>query len=271
MLYLLPVQDLPSFKFGFTTKRDLYRVAGLHGDWNFNLPESYIVTAVDDSITKLLERDLKTYYKNFKYDMPYGDGYTEFLDIRVMQSVLDHINDLSKLEHLGLTIQKGIDFKKLEKSINKKLRKERHSEKYLYNQYFRDYIYETIDLILESKYKFYYHEQENDEVVVGYLISKDSKFLEKQYYTNFNRIFPNKQGIYDLDKSNEVVYFNPVKNLKDGYAYLRTREVHKKVIAKHNNTESPLEKHDHLVNAQIKYFQKVCRRELAAVPEELLK
>ena len=112
ILYILILKDNNAFKVGITNNSDLNRIKSLSGKYEFNLSESYIITADLDKTTKMLERQIHSDYHCYHHEFNHkNDGHTEFIKIEHLNSVLSDIEHKVKLKHLNIEIKKGIDIK----------------------------------------------------------------------------------------------------------------------------------------------------------------
>lgn len=251
MLYILIKQDKTAFKVGITKRDDLIRIKDLNRIYTFNLAESYLVKGIDDSVTKHFERQLLSDYKVFQFNIEGGlDGGTEFIAIDKLQDILQEVEFKSRLTHLGLTIVKGIEFKKLEDKPKSEKPKRMLTVQPREEKFHRDtYIYETIAAIINSKNIFSYYEEETKEGVTGYLVSKDRYILQQFQKTNSSRFISEGNGIFSV--TNIANYFQA--NYFDcllaksilveeqpvfvGCQYLQTRLVRRNIRGKFKNLE----------------------------------
>jgi hypothetical protein len=125
-LYLLPFKDAPHFKFGISITDDYARIIQLCSIYQVNFDKSLIVNSKDDSLIRMLERQIKVEYKNYAVaDYAGFDGATEILNIDCFKQVLEEINH-KIARGLDLKIETGIknkgDNKKVGDSNSKGLK-----------------------------------------------------------------------------------------------------------------------------------------------------
>ena len=283
MLYLCPRITVPAFKAGTTKPVELKRLKDLQTkyDGDFDFAESYLVKAIDDRATIDLEWQLKRDLKEYRYEIEEEktEGFSEFYDIKALPMVLNYIEVKAKaFEHLGITIEKGIKFKTPWK--------QRKSKLISYGANSTHYLYHTLKLILKSKDKFTYYEEDDwgdgqgVKGTVGVLVSSDIRFLSERFAkvsvdyffwksAYSHRYFMTTTLNLDFELSNLDTQEEEEKRKRLKYGFLVTRIVVKNPSMADYTKADYEERQNIVVNARMAYFQRICKRELAPTPKEL--
>lgn len=283
MLYLCRRKSIPAFKAGTTKPVDLKRLKDLQTkyDGDFDFAESYLVKAKDDRTTIDLEWQLKRDLKEYRHEIEEEktEGFSEFYDIKALPMVLNYIEVKAKaFEHLGLTIEKGIEFKTPWKQRKVKL--------ISWGENSTRYFYHTLKLILKNKDKFTYYEEDDwgdgqgGEGKVGVLVSRDIRFLSERFVKTAihyffwksaysHRYFMQTTLNLDFELSKLDTQEEEEKRKKLKYGFLATRIVVKNPSMAEYTKADYEERQNIIVNARVAYFQRICKRELAPTPKEL--
>lgn len=110
-LYVLVLKNKLAFKVGITERENLDRIKQLNAIYDFDLKNSFLVSCPQKEVIRSLERQILSDYLQFKYEFKEQlDGHTEFLEYKMLESVLTDIRYKQRLKHLSITIIQGVKF-----------------------------------------------------------------------------------------------------------------------------------------------------------------
>ncbi len=123
ILYILKFEEIKAIKIGIaTTTQRIYNLKKIYENIEANLEESYIVSTNNKSDIKLLEKQLLGDYCDHKYmdELINGlDGHTEFLNINILEKLIEDIEYKSeRFPEKNIQIKKGIQICNNLKTLN---------------------------------------------------------------------------------------------------------------------------------------------------------
>ena len=154
ILYILLLRDKTAFKVGITSNNNLSRIKQLHGLYDFDLNESFVIKSSPKNI-KLLEKQLLTDYSFYKHILEEkSDGHTEFLKYECILNILDDIYHKIKKPHIKISIDKGIKFCDIINTNEPKISKPKIKYEKLpicYKDFDFDNLYKFLEIVEENK------------------------------------------------------------------------------------------------------------------------